>query len=351
MTVRRALLVIAFGLVASRAAADVPAGWTTLPIAATGTYALRYVPPGLDQSQPVPVIVFLHGSGATPEQWRSLVAPAADANSAVLLVPKSVSSLGFGPGADETTIREGLRVLGEGLVLDPARLSVAGHSSGGALAAVLVHASRLHWSAAFILGAPYRIVLERIDPDYAAPVRMYYGDLDPNYLSGNPQAYTQQWDRLGAPWHAFIATGFGHSGYPPATFHDGFEFLVAQRYATAQGCVPSDTRLCLRQGRFAVEAHWRRASGESGPGHVSEARTTDSGLFWFFRPDNWELQVKVLDACGLNARYWVFAAGTTNVEYSFTVRDLTTGQSKTYEFPEGPPSPATTDTGALAVCP
>ena len=77
----------------------------------------------------------------------------------------------------------------------------------------------------------------------------------------------------------------------------------------------------------------------------------DSGLFWFFAPSNWEVMVKVLNACGLNDRYWVFSAATTNVFYRLEVFDVAEGAQKIYFNYPGPPAPAVTDTGAFATCP
>ena len=37
----------------------------------------------------------------------------------------------------------------------------------------------------------------------------------------------------------------------------------------------------------------------------------DSGLFYYRNPQNWEMLVKVLDACSFSQRFWVFAAATT----------------------------------------
>lgn len=63
------------------------------------------------------------------------------------------------------------------------------------------------------------------------------------------------------------------------------------------------------------------------------------------------LLVKVIDGCGLNDRYWVFVAGTTNVEWTLDVRDVRTDQVKTNTNPLGVHSTATTDTEAFATCP
>ena len=326
-------------------------GWQRYEIATTGEYALRYVPAALDQGQPAPVVVFLHGSGAFPEHWQDLLEPVADSLGCALLLPKSVSNLGFGIGDDETTILEALGRLKTELAVDERRVSIAGHSSGGAYALVLAYGSRHRFSAVFALGAPYRTVLRVEDADYTAPARLYYGNLDPNYTGQSYAAIRDQLLRLGVAVASEIAPGWGHSGWPETTFPDGFAFLLGKTYQTAGGCQPSEARLCLRGGRFAVEATWRDPVGLPGQARVTEARTGDSGLLWFFRPENWELQVKVLDGCPVNGRYWVFAAGTTNVEYDLTVTDLTTGQQRTYHNPPHTTAVTVTDTGAFATCP
>ena len=54
---------------------------------------------------------------------------------------------------------------------------------------------------------------------------------------------------------------------------------------------------------------------------------------------------------GVNGRFWVFAAATTDVEYALTVTDTLTGRTARYENPLGRRSPAFTDTEAFATCP
>ena len=79
-----------------------------------------------------------------------------------------------------------------------------------------------------------------------------------------------------------------------------------------------------------------------------EARSSDSGLFWFFAPNNWEAQLKILDGCGLNQKYWVFISANTNVQFTVTVFDTQTGNSKTYSNPQGKIADPVADTSALA---
>ena len=123
-------------------------------------------------------------------------------------------------------------------------------------------------------------------------------------------------------------------------------------------CVPSDTVLCLGRGRFRVSVLWRDFVGGTGVGRAVplDGVVEDpqgfgaSGLMSFFRADNVELLVKVLDACGINGHHWVFLAAATSVDYTVEVIDSQTGNVRTYRNPLGVASPATTDINAFA-CP
>jgi len=131
--------------------------------------------------------------------------------------------------------------------------------------------------------------------------------------------------------------------------HVFFNFL--RPVAAAGACAPGTTALCLTGGRFRVEAAWATDAGASGPA-TAEQLTDDSGRFWFFRPDNTELVVKVLDACVPPFdRFWVFSAGLTNVEVTLTVTDTETGTARTYFNPQKSDYQPRLDTSAFATCP
>ncbi len=115
------------------------------------------------------------------------------------------------------------------------------------------------------------------------------------------------------------------------------------------GCQPDETTLCLGENdRFRVTAHWM-ARGESGDAH-SIPLATDTGSFWFFNPANVELTLKVLDACTVNDRFWVFASGLTDVRVDITVEDTVTGTTWTHRNNAGTPFQPRLDTGALDIC-
>lgn len=115
-------------------------------------------------------------------------------------------------------------------------------------------------------------------------------------------------------------------------------------------CTENATTLCLNNGRFQVRATFRTPDGQTGNAQVFKL-TPDTGYLWFFSPSNVEVVVKVLNGCGFNQRYWVFAGGLTNVRTVITVTDTETGDVKTYINPQNTPFQPIQDTGAFATCP
>ena len=115
-------------------------------------------------------------------------------------------------------------------------------------------------------------------------------------------------------------------------------------------CIPNATTLCLNNNRFQVRATFETGAGDSGQAQVVEL-TPDTGYLWFFSASNVEAVVKVLNACALNNRFWVFAGGLTDVEVTLTVTDSQTGTVKTYLNPQGEPFQPIQDTSAFATCP
>lgn len=328
-------------------AAGLP-GWQRFELPESGSYFLRYLPPGV--SNPAPAVLFLHGSGAFPEQYRAYLDDAAAEAGLVVIVPKSSTDLGWGTEQDSLIVEESLAAVRAELSLDPRRISIGGHSAGGAWAYLLAYGTRSGYSAVFTMAARFYPVDTVADPAYKAPIRMYYGANDPNY-SFSP-ALKQQWTRLGVPWEEEVLPGFGHGNLPSRAVANGFLFLAGKSYPEAGACVPGPTVLCLGEGRFRVEVTWKDFQGGAGPGSVVPgAVSNDSGLFWFFAPDNWELLVKVLDGCGLNGHHWVFAAATTTVEYVLTVTDTRTDQAWTWRNPPGRASPPVADVTALGCTP
>ncbi len=116
-------------------------------------------------------------------------------------------------------------------------------------------------------------------------------------------------------------------------------------------CQPGPEKLCLNGGRFHVEADWRTRQGATGPARRVDVGSGDSGLFWFFRPANWEMLVKVLDGCGVDQSFWVFSAATTNVEYTLRVTDSLTGLRRSFFNPLGEAAQAIAATGVFPACP
>jgi subtilisin family serine protease len=117
-------------------------------------------------------------------------------------------------------------------------------------------------------------------------------------------------------------------------------------------CTPSDEIACLIGGRFEVSIGWVTNS-DSGPGRVmsfngARASSDQSAFFWFFNAENFEMGVKMVDACSFNGQYWVFVSGLTNQGFEVTVRDTVTGTIKRYINPLGKFPTTVGDTSAFS---
>ena len=89
---------------------------------------------------------------------------------------------------------------------------------------------------------------------------------------------------------------------------------------------------CVVDGRFEVRAgywphsHWPGRE-RAHPGFFGLAAFRDStigdhaSLFYFFKRDNPELLIKVVDGCAVNGHYWVFGSAATDLPYLVRVFD------------------------------
>ena len=114
--------------------------------------------------------------------------------------------------------------------------------------------------------------------------------------------------------------------------------LPATGLAQASGdCEAGAGRLCLHDGRFSVDVEFIDPNvNETKVGQVVSSLTTkETGFFWFFSPSNVELAAKVLDGRALTGKYWFLYGGLSDVEYTITLTDTMTGESKTYRNEAG----------------
>lgn len=164
------------------------------------------------------------------------------------------------------------------------------------------------------------------------------------------QALTAAQPGLVAVWPL---TGSGQDIIGP---HDGSiqgSGVTALTFPVLFDCGPNTaTALCLND-RFAISGKFRTGAPGTAEGTMQtvDCPNNGSGLFWFFNANNWEIQVKAINGCGLNNRHWIFSSATTNVFYRMEVLDARAGTQKIYFNYPGPPAPAVTDTGAFATCP
>ncbi|MEO7794192.1 MAG: hypothetical protein ABIV06_05405, partial [Thermoanaerobaculia bacterium] len=115
-------------------------------------------------------------------------------------------------------------------------------------------------------------------------------------------------------------------------------------------CAPNGTLLCLGSGRFRVQAEWHDFAGRTGSGTATPL-SDESGYFWFFEPENLELAVKIVDGCAFNDRFWIYAAGLTNLAVDLIVEDTLQQQTWFRTTYLGEAFPAFLDSSAFSTCP
>ena len=132
----------------------------------------------------------------------------------------------------------------------------------------------------------------------------------------------------------------------PASLYQGVPGLT--RFTIRRRCYESDNSRCLGDGRFRTEVSYRAFDGQAGKAVLAPDRSRDTSIFYFFEPDNWELMVKVLDACAINGHYWVYSSASTDVAFTMTITDTVTGAQRTYSNPLGQLARTVTDGAAFA---
>lgn len=167
------------------------------------------------------------------------------------------------------------------------------------------------------------------DASTGAPTSWAWNFGDP--ASGGNNTSTAQ-----NPTHTFAAAG-SYDVSLTATNASGSNSIQKSITVSAGGpipCVADEHTLCLNNGRFAVTTQWTKPDNSTGQGNAIRL-TGDAGYFWFFDASNIEAVVKVLNGCGLDSAYWVFAAGLTNVQVDLKAIDTQTGIVYDKQNPQG----------------
>lgn len=168
-----------------------------------------------------------------------------------------------------------------------------------------------------------------------------------NLQSGQRLTFLTQWvpDRLGGVSDQLILRGT-----PTGGVADDIVYSHNGTGVAPGPCFPATNVLCLNNDRFKVKGSFLTSAAAAGTANAV-GLTDDTGYLWFFNPNNVEAVVKVLNACPLNNRYWVFAGGLTDVRTVVTVTDTQRNSVRTYVNPSSTPYQPIQDTSAFATCP
>ncbi len=187
----------------------------------------------------------------------------------------------------------------------------------------------------------------------ASPLtNLFAGDDDGDLGVGTSQLESLS---LTAGHYALVTSSFG-GGTSVGTFQNTIHCSTAQpQGAPCNGyyytAIPQEDSICLNN-RFLVGVDNISASA-TGLGHVVPVASKDTGLFWFYDSDNYEVMIKVLNGCGVNSHWWVFAGALTNQSYRLRVFDTHNPGGGINDYINVFPNqaPAITDINAFATCP
>lgn len=100
----------------------------------------------------------------------------------------------------------------------------------------------------------------------------------------------------------------------------------------AGSCKRDKSTLCLLKDRFAVKVDWRNPGNGTGGTGGAVPISNVTGAFWFTDAGNLELMAKFID---YGDRIDFFYGTLSDLEYTITVTDTSSGQVKTYRNPAG----------------
>jgi hypothetical protein len=147
---------------------------------------------------------------------------------------------------------------------------------------------------------------------------------------------------------------FTAGGTPDGSGHDLFSFGGADCSGGLPACTRDSQTACLLGGRFLVRTTYQTNSS-SGSGNVmsftgSRAENDQSAFFWFFNDTNFEMGLKMVDACSFNNQFWVYIGGLTDQGWAVKITDTQTGAVRIYSNDLGHLSTPVGDTSAFS-CP
>jgi len=139
-----------------------------------------------------------------------------------------------------------------------------------------------------------------------------------------------------------LCGGADTSAFLTASRDPGWTASGARPAGAPAPCVADGAGLCLLSGRFRATL----AAGDPRTGRAASGRAIPDGdrFGYFSLPDFTgdptfpEVFLKMLDATSLDGHFWVFHSGLTNLPYTLTVTDLSTGEIRAYQNRVGDPT-------------
>jgi hypothetical protein len=144
---------------------------------------------------------------------------------------------------------------------------------------------------------------------------------------------------------------------PGGSGFDLFGFGVSNGSCSGStgNCTRNATTACLVGGRFQVRVSFvnSQSSGNATVMYFSgtRAESDESTFLYFTDASNFEMGLKILNACSFSSHYWVFIGGLTNQGWTVNIVDTSNGGTFTYHNNNGHLTATTADTTGGPPCP
>jgi hypothetical protein len=159
------------------------------------------------------------------------------------------------------------------------------------------------------------------------------------------------------PYVDLVTLTSGGVADPGGSGFDLFGFGVSNGSCAGStgSCTRTATTACLVGARFQVRVSYANSSS-SGNGTVmsfsgARAESDESVFLYFTDPLNFEMGLKILNACSFSSHYWVFIGGLTNQGWTVNIVDTSNGNFFTYHNNNGHLTATVADTSGGPPCP
>ena len=196
-----------------------------------------FIPTTYDGSKPYPLILALHGEGRDENFYFDSVQDGqfktfAERRGYIVACPRGRDPLSLYVGDGERDVLDVLASVRGFFKVDPARIYLAGHDTGGAAVwSIAIHRPGVFAAAAVSAPAVFFLTPEDMRSLKSLPQVVVQGDQDPQAPVKQTRLFTEAARKAGAPVKYLEISGAGHADAVASALPEMFDWFAAHRQA------------------------------------------------------------------------------------------------------------------------